>query len=424
MSRRSVALLSATAFAAGLSTVALQAAERPAARLPDGKGKELVEAYCIACHTTDYPVNVGGYSREHWRELVTSMLPLKGKQLDEISDYLAASFPPTEARKPKLVPGDIKITFQPWKVPTLGQMARDPVQGPDGHIWWVAQFAAGNLLGRLDPKTGEMKEFPLPEGTLPHSVTPDAQGVLWVSGNGNGTIVRVDPKTAAMKVYKMPDPAAKDPHTMVFDRNGIMWFTVQFGNMLGRFDTTTGAIKLVKSPRADSRPYDIALDSQGNAWVACRNANCVLRLDTKTMAIKEYTLPHKETWIRRLAIASDDSIWYGDTGRGYLAHLDPKTGAVKEWASPSGPKSEPYGVEIIDDVVWYNESGKRPDALVRFDPKTQKFQSWAIPSQQGFYGAMNRNMRKTKEGDLLIHQGSSNNIILVKIPKPQQQAAR
>jgi streptogramin lyase len=37
-----------------------------------------------------------------------------------------------------------------------------------------------------------------------------ATGILWISGNGNGTIVRFDPKTAAMKVYKMPDPAVDD----------------------------------------------------------------------------------------------------------------------------------------------------------------------------------------------------------------------
>ena len=39
----------------------------------------------------------------------------------------------------------------------------------------------------------------------------------------------------------------------------------------------------------------------------------------------------------------------------------------------------PYALVVIDDIVWYNESGQRPDALVRFDPKTEKFQSWAIP---------------------------------------------
>ena len=33
---------------------------------------------------------------------------------------------------------------------------------------------------------------------------------------------------------------------------------------------------------------------------------------------------------------------------------------------------------VIDDVIWYNESGMRPDALVRFDPATETFQSWVV----------------------------------------------
>ena len=53
----------------------------------------------------------------------------------------------------------------------------------------------------------------------------------------------------------------------------------------------------------------------------------------------------------------------------------------------------------------------RPDALVRFDPTAERFQSWAIPSGVGIV----RNVWVTEEGDLLIHQTSSNRIGLVKI---------
>ena len=429
MSRRTLAFLTMAPLAVALSYVAVQAAAQhaapPAAKaLPEGNGKQMVEAMCIGCHSTDYVFNAGGYSKEHWAQLVNSMLPLEGRpQLEQITNYLATNFPPTEARKPKLVEGDVKLSFTSWKVPTLGQMPRDPVEAPDGSIWWVAQWPSGNLVGRLDPKTGQMKEYPLPPNTLPHSVTPDANGIMWVSGNGNGTIVRVDPKDGAMKVYKMPDAAAKDPHTMVFDKNGIMWFTVQLSNRVGRFDTKTGAIKVVEVPRANSRPYGIKIASDGAPWFNCRNGNCVFRIDPATMALKEYKLPHTETWSRRLALDSQDNVWYVDTVRGSVGRLNPKTGDIKEWESPSGPKSEPYGLEIINDVVWYNESGKRPDALVRFDPKTEKFQSWAIPSKQGFYGGIARHIRQTRDGNLLVHQGSSNNITLVTIQK-QTAAAR
>ena len=67
---------------------------------------------------------------------------------------------------------------------------------------------------------------------------------------------------------------------------------------------------------------------------------------------------------------------------------------------------------MIDDIVWYNESGMRPDPLVRFDPKTETFQSWAIPSG-GVHAGIIRHMRPTRDGNLLIHQSSTNRILLV-----------
>jgi virginiamycin B lyase len=396
-----------------LAPVAAQAAQAPAV-MPDGPGKPLVEAVCTTCHNLNMITNSSGYSRAHWQELVGTMADLSGnpKQRDSILDYLATNFPVNNKRPATAVPGDVKISFTAWKVPTLGQRARDPVQTPDGMIWFNGQF--GNLIGRIDPKTNEIKEWPLPEGALPHSITPDKDGNIWYTGNHNGTVGKFDVRTGAIKVYPMPDPAAKDPHTAEFDSNGTLWFSLQQSNMLGKLVPATGEIKLVTMPTPRSNPYGVKMDSTGAIWVSCNNSNCLVRMDPKTMAIKEYKLPKPETTVRRLAIASDDTIWYTNSSMGYLGHLDPKTGAIKEYPSPSGRMSHPYGIEIINDVVWYNESGVRPDMLVRFDPKTEKFQSWPIASGNVHAGIV-RHMRKTPDGNLLIHQSSTNHIMLVKI---------
>ena len=89
-------------------------------------------------------------------------------------------------------------------MPTLGQGARDPVEAPDGTIWWAGQW--GNLIGRVDPTTGEMKEYPLPADATPHSVTIDDAGMVWYTGNQNGSVGRFDPITEEITVYPMPDP--------------------------------------------------------------------------------------------------------------------------------------------------------------------------------------------------------------------------
>jgi virginiamycin B lyase len=57
------------------------------------------------------------------------------------------------------------------------------------------------------------------------------------------------------------------------------------------------------------------------------------------------------------------------------------------------------------------ESAVRPNALVRFDLKTEKFQSWAIPGG----GGVVRNMMATKEGNLVMAESGVNRVGLVTV---------
>ena len=408
------------AFFVGIAPVAAQ--QQPV-QLPEGEGKALVQGTCTACHELNQITRSSGYSRQGWRELIQTMINLSGSPAGEtIEKYLAMHFPATTQLKPNLIRGETSITLREWTVPTLGQRARDPVQAPDGSIWWAGMWA--NLIGRINPATGEVTEYTLPENAKPHTVTPDSQGNIWYTGNSNGTIGKLDPRTGMITEYKLPDPAARDPHTAIFDKRGTLWFTLQVSNMVGRLIPATGEIKLVKMPTANSRPYGIVLSADGSPWVCCNGSNCLVKVDPDTMAIREYRLPDPKTTVRRLDFASDGMIWYVNSSLGRLGRFDPKTGEVKEWPSPSGPKSYPYAIAVVDGIVWYNESAQRPDTLVRFDPKTERFQSWAIPSG-GVYAGIVRHMRPTREGNLLIHQSSTNRIILVTLNRPTAvQSAR
>jgi virginiamycin B lyase len=351
-----------------------------------------------------------GYDQQGWKDLIGTMVRLPAAQENAVTEYLAANFPPKPGRRPTLVPGGTKITIKEWIAPTLGQRVRDPLQLADHTIYWTGMFAS--LIGQLDPKTGEMREYKLPPGTTPHSIINDRDGYLWFTGNGNGTVGRLDPRTGEVKVYSMPDPAARDPHTPIFDHSGMLWFTLQNSNMVGRLTPSSGEITLLTMPTPNARPYGIIVNSQGMLWVACNGTNKLASIDPKTLEMKEYATPTPASRIRRLDVLKDDTIFYGDS-RGYLGRFDPKTGAFKEWPSPSGPTASPYALVVVDDIVWYNESGQRPDALVRFDPKTEKFQSWAIPSGVGII----RHMRATPDGNIVIHQSSSNRVGLVTIAK-------
>jgi virginiamycin B lyase len=383
--------------------------------LPDGDAKQTVETNCIGCHDLRRVVH-SNYSPEEWRNVVNMMAsagaPLSASQKESITAYLIQNFPGKPKPAPVIVAGPVQVSFQEWQLPTLGSRPHDPLATPDGSIWYTGQMA--NKLGRLDPKTGAIKEYPLKTPfSGPHGLTNDKDGNIWFAANFAGYIGKLDPKTGDITEYKMPDPAARDPHTPLFDKDGVLWFTLQNANMVGRLDPKTGDIKLVTMPTPKSQPYGMVFTSDGDTiFFDMFGTNKMASIDRKTLAIKEYPLPDSGSRPRRIAITSDDIIWYGDYSRGRLGRLDPKTGKVTEYPSPGGARTQPYGITALDDIIWYVESGLQPNALVRFDPKTEKFQTWSIPSG----GGVVRNMMPTPDGHhLALACSAVNRVALVDI---------
>jgi len=408
MSRRSLIACITAVLLCGAVPVASQ-------ELPEGPGKELVAARCNSCHPFFARIG-GGYTAEGWRTVLRMMMnfgvAIPADQLDTVTAYLTKNFPEKPRPAGVVLPGPTTVSMKEWPVPTAGSRPHDPLAASDRSIWYTGQMA--NVLGRLDPQTGHVREYPLKTPhSGPHGLVEDAHGSIWYTGNTAALIGRLDPKTGAVTEYQMPDPDVKDPHTLIFDRSGILWFTAQNANRVGRLDPTTGEIKLLTPPTAKSRPYGMAINSTGAVFYVAFGTNRVGRVDPRTLEIREYTLPDPASRPRRIAITGDDAVWYSDFARGYLGRLDLATGRVTEWPSPSGPKSEPYGISAIRDVIWYSESGTTPNTVVRFDPKTEKFQSWAIPGG----GNIVRNTSVTRDGDFVLANSLVNAVTLVKIAR-------
>jgi virginiamycin B lyase len=153
----------------------------------------------------------------------------------------------------------------------------------------------------------------------------------------------------------------------------------------------------------------MAVNSKGIPFYVEFGANKVASIDPKTMVIREWTLPNPGARPRRIAIDASDNIWYTDYARGFLGRLDPVTSKVAEWPSPGGASSQPYGIAVINGTVWYSESGVQPNTVVRFDPATQRFQTWNIPSG----GGVVRNVSVTKDNNLVLAESGVNKIALV-----------
>jgi virginiamycin B lyase len=381
--------------------------------LPNGPGKEVAAAYCNTCHTLLSRVG-WGYTQQGW-ETVLRMMANQGvavppEQMPALTQYLTTSFPEKGRPAGVVIPGPAKVEMKEWPVPTPGSRPHDPLAASDGSLWYSGQMA--NVLGRLDPKTGQIKEYALKTPhSGPHGLMEDKDGNIWYTGNTGSLIGKLDPKTGVVTEYKTPELG--DPHTLIFDKSSILWFTMQNANRIGRLTPSNGEMKLLTPPTANARPYGMAVNSKGIVFFVEFGTNKVGSVDPNTLEIREYPLPDAASRPRRITITSDDLVWYSDFSRGYLGRLDPASGKVTEWQSPSGPKSEPYGISAINDIIWYSESGATPNTVVRFDPKTDKFQSWAIPGG----GYIVRNTSVTRDGDFILANSLANEVTRVTIIK-------
>ena len=388
-------------------------------QLPDGQGKEIVARACVACHSLNQVTN-SGHTADDWRTVMSMMVnvgaPLSSDEVPVVTAYLTKNFPEKPKPMAAAISGPVSVNIKEWDVPTPGSRPHDPLWTKEGYAWYSGHMA--NVLGRLDPKTGKITEFhPQVSGSGPHGLIEDKDGNIWFTANFKGYIGKLDPQTGNVTKYPLPDPKARDPHTPLFAPNGMMYFTVQGANMVGRLNPETGDIKLVTSPTPKSNPYGMVITSKGVPIFCEFGANKIASIDPDTLEIHEWVLPREDSRPRRIAITPDDAVWYSDYAKGYLGRLDTKTGEVtKEWPSPSGPESQPYAITAIGNVIWYVESNSKPNNLVRFDTKTEKFQTWPIPGG----GGVVRNMVHTPDGELWLTESGVNKIANVEIKNGKQ----
>jgi virginiamycin B lyase len=304
----------------------------------------------------------------------------------------------------------LRVEIREWPTPTRNTHPHDPLATPDGAIWYAGQKA--NLLGRLDPAAGKIREYPLKSSDSgPHGLVADKSGAIWFTAQGKGYIGKLDPASGEVREYVPKSARPVDPHTPIFDRNGVLWFTAQSANLIGRLDPLTGEITLLSPPTKDSAPYGLVFGADGALYVAEFGANKIARLDPTTLRIEEFALPHEDARPRRIAATGDGYIWYTDFTRGRLGRLNPRNGEVVDWASPGGAQSGPYAIAALGDDLWYVETGDEQNMLVRFDPKTQGFERWPIPSG----GGVVRNMVATPAGGLALACSGVDKIALVTI---------
>lgn len=262
-----------------------------------------------------------------------------------------------------------------WPVPTP-KFARDPAVAPDGKIYIAVMN--GNKLARFDPASKKFEEWNLPQGTRPHGLVVDENGTVWMTGNGNGTLLEVPFRDGAPgTMVAHMTPSGGSPHTIIFDGRDALWFTNQSADKVTRFERSSG--KMTEFDTRDG-PYGLAMDQQGNVWFCQASGRRIGRIDARSGQVTEIDLG-EGSQPRRIAAAPDDTLWVVRYGDGKLTHIDAKSAKVmKSYDMPAGVRGKPYAVTVDGaGKVWANEIGT--DTVTLFDPKTEKFRVFPLPTE-------------------------------------------
>ena len=252
-----------------------------------------------------------------------------------------------------------------------GDHPHDVAPAPDGSVWYTGQRAG--VLGRLDPKTGDIMRVPLGGGSAPHGVIVGPDGAAWVTDGGLNAIVRVDPKTLQVTTWPLPKGRENaNLNTAAFDRQGRIWFTGQAG-IYGRLDPETGDMQVWDAPRGRG-PCGIAATPSGDIWFVSLAGSYLAKPDLETGAVTPIDPPGKGSGTRRVWPDSKGRLWVSQWNAGTVSVYDPQKKVWQTWPLP-GETPRAYAMFVDEtDKVWVSDFPG--NAIVRLDPETAEFVSF------------------------------------------------
>jgi virginiamycin B lyase len=370
---------------------------------PPAKGKDLIFAHCNICHQFQTRIASVRRDLDGWKDRIAFMRDamhfsiflgphFSDQDADEVAKYLTSLFGP-ESVLPKSaadMPGYEKtvrpfsseamnIVYVEYEMPAPSRMPFSAAPDKDGFLW-IPDFGVANQITRLDPKTGEMKDFPVPNvGTAGvHSAVPAADGSVWLAEQGPNKIGRWDPATQQVTEFQdayLPGKEGTEDggskHTIRMDPSGKVWAS---GVPLTRFDPETGKFaRFVEGEYA----YDVKPDKNGDAWFTSPFAGKIGKVDGKTLQVSRWSTPTPDSHPRRMEIGPDGMIYTGEYQTGKIARFDPKTQTFKEFTLP-GPDPSPYALGFdADGYLWYDSHNM--GEIGRFDPRTGSVIEFPFP---------------------------------------------
>ena len=416
---------------------------------PPGPGKAVAEQVCMVCHGENFFASRPADERQ-WRSRIdhmvgstlgeedptrygqgllsfrASMFRFGREDRDDLLEYVVKNFgPDSKARRVRIEehtpideealgkamyieyylstdgPGEGNNDPQ-WARDRVSRYGQDPRFDADGNVWLVDRGIPHRLV-KLNPRTGEQKEWLYPEPRNGnHEILIDPTGMIWLpehrgrTGAQEKRLLGFNPETEEFE-YQIPmdpDNVVRNPtkflQSLAMDSKGNIYVGWIMGGALSKWDRATGEVSVFRIPTPHAIPYGVVADRNDNIWIALWSGGKIVKFDTSNNSWTEFTAPTYPAHTRRLNVDADNNIWWGiySAGKrsGKLVKLDQATGKMTEWSIPQ-QNSEPY--DVAPDPagnIWAADVGQRTDgdhgaSLWKFNPENEKFTFYPKPQR-------------------------------------------
>jgi virginiamycin B lyase len=357
--------------------------------------KAMLQKNCSGCHSWQQ-IFRNRYDEHSWSLIVDRMMHFTGTAIAVRNKPMSAPDPEynilvkflTRVRGPESQDMALRVFPRPrgeatrvvvteYELPQQLLALHDATADAQGNIWFTSHKT--RYVGKLDPKTGIVKEYtiPLTPGAMPgtHHAVIDRNGIAWISENWAHQLNRLDPKTGDVKQMRI---ASKSPINVpsfgnfTLDAEGFVWDARE--DKIVKIDPNDG--KVVKEwPLQTTSSYDNAISYDGRYWGGSGPAtwgNTVEMLDIETGKILNLNSGEHMMTAKRGGFDPFGNTWWGGAD-GALIELNAKAARIEEYWPPTAPAPYTDFYEAMPDKngeVWAGVLHGRQ--MLRLDPKTSR----------------------------------------------------
>ena len=292
---------------------------------------------------------------------------------------------------PRLTGKSTHVVITEYDLPNPLIEPHDVMLDREGTVWY-SDFGQ-MFLGKMDPKTGKVTQYPIPEnkkgfpvGTL--NLEFDKDDNPWVGVMYQSAIAKFDKKTETFQLWPTPkewDTDAGQLGHLALTGTPVdnkVWIKNSDGNNIYRLDLTSNKFENLgsfKDPRSGQRigTYGLHSDAENNIYLLDFSAGNIVKIDAKTKLPTVYLTPTPNSRPRRGRVDAQDRLWFAEYQGNAIGMFDPKTEKISEWKVPTA-WSAPYDAEAgRNGEAW--TGSMLTDRVARLDIKSGQFTEYPLP---------------------------------------------